>query len=65
MQLGPSNIAGRNTNDIETLQNNLTVSYKVKYALFIWPNNSTSKSLPRKNVAYDHWNTIIWMFIVA
>lgn len=48
-----------------TLQKNLTVSYQVKYALFVWPSNSPTKSLSWKNEAYIHRNTIIWMFIAA
>ena len=44
---GPLYIAGGNANNAVNLESSLSVSYKVKYALRIWPSNPTAQHLPK------------------
>lgn len=42
-QLGILMTAGGLQNGISPLENNLAISYKVRYTFTIWPNNSTAR----------------------
>ena len=48
-----------------TPENSLAVSYKVKYALIIWPRILLLGVFPRELTVYVHSKTCAWMFIAA
>lgn len=43
----------------------MAISYKVKYALIIWPNIPLLNIYPSEMETYIHMKSLMWMFIVT